>query len=295
MTRAAEALGITQPALSRSIQELERRLGLRLFDRLPQGALPTSACQVLLERARTLMAGFEDFAREAQRLGEHYTGALAIGLGPAVAAGSATVEIGRFLTLHPKLHCRVAIAAPQELAQRLRDLELEFVVADQTPTDANADSLVLEPLEYEAVLLCRAGHPVLRAPEPAAEVAHYRVAVVGPPPAGLAALREFLRRHTPELPASWMPALALDKASALRQLLLASDFVGASAAYAHAPELRAGTLQVIPVRDSVYRGRVGPVRLRDRVLSPAAEALWKLLLETLREDLSVGAALEDRR
>jgi DNA-binding transcriptional LysR family regulator len=202
------------------------------------------------------------------------------------------VEIGRFLTLHPELRCRVAIAAPQELAQRLRDLELEFFVADQTPIDAAADSLVLEPLEYEAALLCRAGHPVLGATDPAAEVARYPFAVMGPPAAGLAALREFLRKHTRELPASWMPLLALDQASALRQLLCTSDFVGASSAYAHAPDLREGILRVIPVRDSIYRGRVGPVRLRDRALSPAAEALWKALLETLREDLSGGSALE---
>lgn len=292
VTRAAEALGMTQPALSRSIQEIERLLGLRLFDRLPQGAVPTSACLGLLGRARALIDGFEDLAREAQRLGEHYAGALAIGLGPAAAAGSAPVEIGRFLALHRRLRCRVAIAAPHELAQRLRSLELDFVVADQTSIEEGAASLVLEPLEYEAVLLCRPGHPVLRAACPEAEVSRYPFAVMGPAAAGLDALRAFLRRHSPALPADWMPALALDQASALGRLLAAGDFVGASGAHAHAPELRAGALRVIPVRESIYRGRVGPIRVRDRALSPAAEALWKVLLDALREDLLAGSDLE---
>lgn len=61
VTRAAEALGLTQPALSRSIQEIERILGLRCFDRLPQGSVPTAACLTLVERARAMLKDFEAF------------------------------------------------------------------------------------------------------------------------------------------------------------------------------------------------------------------------------------------
>lgn len=293
VTRAAEELGITQPALSRSIQEIERSLGLRCFDRLPQGAVPTSACLALLERAHVVLEAFEDLEREAQRLGERFSGPLALGVGPAVAGGSVMREIARFLALHPDLRCRVAVDAPDALSERLRSLDLELCVADHTALGEQS-TFVLEPIEYEALLLCRPGHPLLRATHPAREISRYPVAVMGPPATGLAALRTFLREEDPTVGADWMPALAVDHARALREVLLDGPFVGASAAHAHADDLREGTLSCVPLPRVPYRGRVGPLRLRDRTLSPAAEALWKLLAESLRADVAAAASLAPR-
>lgn len=83
-----------------------------------------------------------------------------------------------------------------------------------------------------------------------------------------------------------MPALVLDQASALSGLLLESDAIGGSTAYAHADALRSGALRVVALPRSVYRGRVGPVRLRDRTLSPAGEALSTATTDALRRDLA---------
>jgi LysR family transcriptional regulator, pca operon transcriptional activator len=291
VTRAAEALGITQPALSRSVQEIERLLGLRLFDRLPQGMIPTSACRAVLERAQGVLAGFEDLEREAQRFGERFAGELTVGLGPAVAGGSAVAEVGRLLARHPGLRGRLVISSAVELVRRLQALEIDFFVGEQTPVEGDAESLVLEPIEYDAVLLCRAGHPILAAAEPLREVTRYPVALMGPPPAGITSLRELLREGRPNLPADWLPNLVLDHPAALRTLLLEEDFLGGSAAYAHADDLRSGSLRVVPLPRPVHRGRVGPVRLRDRSLPPAGEALWKAISDALRRDL---AAARDR-
>jgi DNA-binding transcriptional LysR family regulator len=290
VTRAAEALGITQPALSRSIQEIERVLGLRCFDRLPQGVVPTPACTALLEGARAVLRDFEELEGAAQRLAERFAGPLAVGFGPAAAAGGAMREVGRFLTRHPGVRCRIALDAPDALAERLRSLELDFFAADHRALDAEGPFAV-ESIAYDALLLCRPEHPLLRAKHPERHVARYPVAVMGPPTAGLEALRRFLQAEDPAVGADWMPALALDQAHALRQILLDGDFVGASAAHAHAEDLRTGTLRAVPLPRAPYQGRVGPVRLRDRTLSPAAEALWKLVADALRADVAAGAAI----
>ena len=50
--RAARQLGITQPALSRSVQALEARIGARLFDRGREGVIPTDVGRLLLDLAR---------------------------------------------------------------------------------------------------------------------------------------------------------------------------------------------------------------------------------------------------
>jgi DNA-binding transcriptional LysR family regulator len=292
VTRAADALGITQPALSRSIQEIERTLGIRCFDRLPQGTVPTPACLRILERARPLIDGFEDLERIAQRLSERFSGPLAVGLGPAVAAGGAMREVACLLAAHPDLECQVVIASAVELLRRLGAHELEFFAADQTPTEGNAVAVDLEPLDYHAVLLCRSGHPILQSDAPLREVTRYPLAAMGPPPLGLASLRELLREGDPSLPADWMPTLALDHAASLEIVLAEGDFLGASVTYAHGKSIRNGALRIVPLPRPLHRGRVGPVRLRGRTLSPAAEALWKAIVEVLGRDLAVGKDVE---
>jgi LysR family pca operon transcriptional activator len=293
VTRAAEALGITQPALSRSIHEIERVLGVRCFDRLPQGVAPTPACLALVDRARAVLEQFQAFEGTAQRLGERYEGTVAVGFGPAVGASGLSRELGRFLGLHPQLRARVALDAPDALVERLRRRELELVVADCTAL-VDDGAFVFEPVEYEALFLCRPGHPLLAEKDPERELTRYPIALMGPPASGLAAMRAFLAAADPGLAPSWEPALALDGAPALRDILLDGDFVGASAAHAHAEDLRSGTLRCVPVSRSPYRGRVGPIRMRDRTPSPAAEALWKLLAESLRLDVATAAALAAR-
>lgn len=291
VTRAAQELGITQPALSRSIHEVERILGLLCFDRMPQGVVPTSACRALLERANDVIAGFEQLEREAQRLAGSFAGSLTVGFGPGIATGSAMLEVGLLIARHPKLEVRVVIAPPVELLRQLQSLELDFYVGDQTPALPVLDSLVVDSVAHAGYWLCRDGHPILRAASPLAEVTRYPVAVLTTTPAVLESLRAALREGDPALRPGWMPALDFGAAPALEALLLDSDFVGGSVPHAHAAALRSGALRLLPDSRPVYEGRVGPVRLRDRTLSPAAEALWKAIGEALRIEIGAVADL----
>jgi hypothetical protein len=95
-----------------------------------------------------------------------------------------------------------------------------------------------------------------------------------------------LRALAPGLPADWQAALTLNDANALTGLMLDSNVIGGSAAYAHAGALRRGELRALPLERPVYHGRVGPVRLRGRNLSAPAERLPKILVEALRRDLA---------
>ena len=78
--RAAEALGMTQPALSKAIQRVESHLGLPLFERGPGGMRATHAGRVFIQRAKRIQLEFDDAMKEMRglRSGEH--GLLRIGV-----------------------------------------------------------------------------------------------------------------------------------------------------------------------------------------------------------------------
>ena len=80
--RAAAALHISQPALSRSIQNLERRFGSDLFLRSSSGAVPTDLGRLYIERARDVLRMADELDREAVSHGNLRTGRVAVGGGP---------------------------------------------------------------------------------------------------------------------------------------------------------------------------------------------------------------------
>lgn len=83
--RAAESVAITQPALSLQIQQLERMLGLRLFERDRRRVLVTPAGESLVARARAALAEVDAFVTAAEALHDPLAGTLKLGVIPTIA------------------------------------------------------------------------------------------------------------------------------------------------------------------------------------------------------------------
>ena len=83
--RAAERCRVAQPSLSMQIAEVERALGVRLFERDRRRVLVTAAGEALLPRARTLLVAADDLVAAAARLGDPLAGTLRIGVIPTVS------------------------------------------------------------------------------------------------------------------------------------------------------------------------------------------------------------------
>lgn len=79
-TRAAQAAFITQSAFSQHIAQLERELGVRLFDRGPAGTAPTAAGERFLERARTVLADLVTLEDDVRSIADGHSGVLRIGM-----------------------------------------------------------------------------------------------------------------------------------------------------------------------------------------------------------------------
>ena len=137
--RAAGALNLTQPTLTRSIAALESLLGVPLFDRTPKGVTPTAFGRVLLERGDTVLRREADLRREIGLLAGLEQGSLAIGAGPYMGETSVARAIARVVSMHPNLRIRCESADPAEV---LRDVLAELL------RDAGKDEWARQEFEH---------------------------------------------------------------------------------------------------------------------------------------------------
>src|SRR5918994_1692816 len=106
-SRAAERLGIAQPALSQQVLKVERELGYDLFLRHPRGALVTSAGKAFVADARVAVAAFDETMGRAGRRGRGETGQLTVGFTAAAATELMPLVLGAFAERYPDVDLRL--------------------------------------------------------------------------------------------------------------------------------------------------------------------------------------------
>ncbi|MEO6092213.1 MAG: LysR family transcriptional regulator [Novosphingobium sp.] len=159
--RAADELCITQPTLSRSIQSLERQLGLRLFDRDRGGVALTPQGRAIANRAAFLLTDAEDLERQAMLSAGGAAGKIRFGMVPMPAHALLQPVLSDRLTETPGVTHEVIVRDVEALSAMLIAGDLEFFVSHRPPHDlsqADVEHLANFPLS----LVVRAGHPLLR-------------------------------------------------------------------------------------------------------------------------------------
>src|SRR5437867_9882126 len=103
MAKAAERLAISRPVVSKTIANLERTLGVPLFDRSPQGIEPTLYGRALSKRSVAIFDELRRSVREIEFLADPTAGELHIGCTETISAGLGATVIERLSRRHPKL------------------------------------------------------------------------------------------------------------------------------------------------------------------------------------------------
>ncbi len=159
---AAASLGVSPSALSQGLAELERRVGVRLFDRAGRRRVPTAEHAVVLAHARRVLAQTSDLVAWAGEARAGRRGRVRVGMIDAAAVDRFPEELRRFRAERPGLDFHLTVAPSGELLGLLADgrLDLAVCVAPPAPvaglvTEAVAD----EPLRLYAPDGARAGDP----------------------------------------------------------------------------------------------------------------------------------------
>lgn len=127
--RAAEALGLSQPALSKSLRRLEAAVRTKLVRRTPKGVELTAAGSVLLARSHRLRLAQDDVMREIVDLGDGRSGRLRIGGGPDSGEYLLPQACATLLKDAPKAQVKLTIETFETLLPALRRGELDLIVA----------------------------------------------------------------------------------------------------------------------------------------------------------------------
>lgn len=158
LRKAATAIGVTQPALTLSIKQLEEEFNTSLFERGPSGVRPTAMCEKLVARARLMLA-------EERRIVGELTDAqayprLAVGIHPVLVSEWLTRTLRRFVDQSPPVDLWVRDGYTTQLMGMLSSGELDFAFCGMPP-DFNEDTYAFEPLlRRDYAVVARASHAI---------------------------------------------------------------------------------------------------------------------------------------
>ncbi|MFC5823742.1 LysR family transcriptional regulator [Nonomuraea insulae] len=150
--RAAEALGIAQPPLSKQIADLEREVGARLFDRTRQGVFPTAAGEAFLTRARRALDEITAAAVDAGRAGRGETGRLRLGFIASALLDPLPLVLRRFGHERPDVRLELHEMATSRSTAALVAGELDVAITLGPPRGPGTEHLVSVPIGHDHLI-----------------------------------------------------------------------------------------------------------------------------------------------
>lgn len=158
-TRTAERLGISQPALSKAIQRLERKMGVTLVVRTARGVELTDAGRALHLRLSAVSLDIDNAVQEARDLGGGQAGLLRVGITPATTDFAIRALLPKLVTERPAARISFTTAFSAALVDAVSRRELDFAVCP-------VPERIAPPLEHEVLyddpvaLMLNRSHPL---------------------------------------------------------------------------------------------------------------------------------------
>lgn len=157
---AGRHLGIAQPVITRSIQELERELGVPLFERHSKGAQLTPLGEVFYRRARSLEAELRRARDEVAQLKGRHVGEVTVALSTASSMSLLPKAIAAFSKRFPDALVKISESLFQPIENEVARGEIDFWVGPLDPASVSSSCVIEELFVNSRRVVCRKGHPL---------------------------------------------------------------------------------------------------------------------------------------
>ena len=276
MTLGAERLDISQPAVSKQVQELERVLGVHLFDRIGRRVHLSQAGEILADYARRLFA----LAHEAETVMADVRaagrGRLAIGASTTIGTYLLPSVVAEFWRRHPRVELLVQIENTAQVHRRLAGHELDIGLTEGLVEEEELEAEVFH--QDELVVIAAPGHRLAGQPRVPLSAVREEPFILREPGSGTRAVEE---RALARLNLPVCVVMALGSTEAIKRVVAEGVGLAIVSRLSVRAECAAGTLTMLPVDGLPIVRALHLVRRRGRRDGPALQAFCGVLRETM--------------
>ncbi|HBV7469447.1 TPA: LysR family transcriptional regulator [Klebsiella pneumoniae] len=276
--RAAETLNLSQPALSKTLNELEQLTGTRLFERGRLGAQLTLVGEQFLTHAVKVLDALNSAGQALNRKEGLNNDIVRIGALPTAALGILPTVIGQFHKQQKDITLQVATMNNTMLLAGLKSGEIDIGIGRMS------DPELMSGLHYELLfleslkLVVRPGHPLLQETVTLSRVMEWPVVVSPKGTVPRQNAEALLQSQGCKMPAGCIETLS---ASLSRQLTVDFDYVWFVPSGAVKDDLRRGVLTALPIATQGAGEPIGILTLVDATLTPGTQTLLSAIRKSM--------------
>jgi DNA-binding transcriptional LysR family regulator len=274
-SRAAEAMEITQPAVSIQVQELEKFLGISLFHRRPRGLRITEAGEAVLAYSQQIFALSNQLVDTVQELEDLQSGHLLLGASTTPGEYVLPSVVGRFRKIYPGIHVELVIGNTRNIIQRILDRDMDLGMVGDHVEEFSKDLEMVDYQDDEIVLVAAPSHPAASLSRPTVDQI-VEMGLVGREEGS--ATRLAAERQLRNLNIAPQFAIELGSNQAVKQAAMAGGGVGIISRLGITAEVGAGMLVVLDVAGWDCRRPLTLIQPKDRYLSPSQRAFREFLI-----------------
>lgn len=272
ISHAAKAIGLTSPAVTLQLQQMEAELRAQLFLRSKTGVIPTAMGQIVIETARRVIADLDALAETVRSYDGLEKGSLKLGV---VSTGKyfAPRLIAAFVKRYPGIKINLIAANRTETIKRLRDHEIDIALMGRPPTGFDVKATLFG--DHPHVFIAPPDHPLAgRLDIGRSELASHQF-LVREKGSGTRMSFEFFMANIPS--GLQLPFTEMDSNETIKQAVMAGLGIAFISGHTIEEECRSGRLVILDVEDTPIRRHWYAIRHGGRTPTPTMNAMEEFL------------------